>query len=210
MIAGYVTAAPGPAAAHPHIFVNAKFEAVADPDGNLAEVRDVWRFDEVFSSSVMLDFDKNANLKLDPAELAAVADTVRNSLAQYNYYINITMNGKTVALAKPDVFHGAYEDGSLVLSFSQKPKQKTALKGVAVFSVYDPTLYTALDFADDVDLKISGDGFARCNRKVVRPDSKEILAENQALLTTLFFSDPSGTNYSQLVATRLEVRCNAR
>ncbi|CDM59855.1 ABC-type uncharacterized transport system, periplasmic component (plasmid) [Rhizobium favelukesii] len=133
MIAGYVTAAPGPAAAHPHIFVNAKFEAVADPDGNLAEVRDVWRFDEVFSSSVMLDFDKNANLKLDPAELAAVADTVRNSLAQYNYYINITMNGKTVALAKPDVFHGAYEDGSLVLSFSQKPKQKTALKGVAVF-----------------------------------------------------------------------------
>jgi ABC-type uncharacterized transport system substrate-binding protein len=206
-LAGYVVAAPSSAAAHPHIFVDATFEAVADPDGNLVEVRDLWHFDEVFSSSVLLDFDKNANLKLDPAELDAVAKTVRSSLAQYNYYTNITINGKPLVLAKPDVFHATYEDGSLILSFSQKPTQKTALKGLIVFGVYDPTLYTALDFAKDSDLKTSGEGFGRCKRKVVRPDSKEILAENQAMLTSLFFNDPRGTSYSQLVATRLEVRC---
>ncbi|CDZ54206.1 Hypothetical protein NGAL_HAMBI2427_55230 [Neorhizobium galegae bv. orientalis] len=34
-----------------------------------------------------------------------------------------------------------------------------------------------------------------------------VLAENQAMLTTMFFSDPMGTDYSQIVATRLEVRC---
>ncbi|MBB3593191.1 ABC-type uncharacterized transport system substrate-binding protein [Rhizobium sp. BK529] len=198
---------PAVALAHPHIFVDAKFEAVAGADGGLSEVRDVWHFDEVFSSSVLLDFDKNGNSTLDPPELAAVAKTVQKSLAQYNYYTSITIGGKAVTLEKPEVMHAAYEDGMLTLSFVQKPTVKTPLKGLIVFGVYDPTLYTALDFADDSDLKTTGTGFDRCTRKIVRPDSKEILAENQAMLTTLFFNDPTGTDYSQLVATRLEVRC---
>ena len=200
-------AMPTLAWAHPHIFVDAKFEAVAAADGSLGELHDIWRFDEVFSSSVLLDYDTNQNSTLDPPELAAVAKTVGNSLAKYNYYTSVTINGKPVPLAKPEVIHAAYEDGSLILSFSQRPAEKTPLKGLVVFGVYDPTLYTALDFADDTDLKTSGSGFGRCARKVVRPGSKEIIAENQAMLTSLFFNDPMGTDYSQLVATRLEVRC---
>jgi ABC-type uncharacterized transport system substrate-binding protein len=206
-IAGSAAFMATPAAAHPHIFVDARFEAVADADGRLAEVRDVWRFDEVFSSSVLVDFDRNENMTLDPSELEAVAKTVRNSLAQYSYYTNVTINGKPVPLAKPETIHAAYKDQSLILSFSQKPVQSTTMRGLVVFGVYDPTLYTALDFAADTDLQTSGAGFASCKRKVVRPDSKEILAENQAMLTTLFFNDPTGSDYSQLVATRLEVRC---
>jgi ABC-type uncharacterized transport system substrate-binding protein len=168
-----IAAAPNGAEAHPHIFVDAHFEAVAGGDGSLVEVRDVWRFDEVFSSSVLLDYDKNRNNKLDPAEVAAVAETVLGSLSQYNYYTNVTINGKPLVLAKPDVLHGFYENGSLTLSFSQKPAQRTPLKGLIVFGVFDPTLYTALDFANDAALKTSGEGFGRCTRKVVRPDSKE-------------------------------------
>lgn len=198
---------PKLAFAHPHIFVDARFEAVADASGDLSELRDTWRFDEVFSSSVLLDFDKNENSTLDPPELAAVAKTIRTSLAQYNYYTSVTINGKAVSLDKPDVIHASYDNGSLILTFTQKPVDKTPLKGLIIFGVYDPTLYTALDFADDAGLKTSGEGFSRCTRKVVRPGSKEILAENQAMLTTLFFNDPTGTDYSQLVATRLEVRC---
>ena len=205
--AGASIGAPTPAMAHPHIFVDAKFEAVAGADGNLSALRHTWRFDEVFSSSVLLDFDKNENMTLDPPELAAVAKTVSASLSKYSYYTNITVNGKAVSLAKPDAIKATYVDQSLTLSFSLKPSQPTGLKGLVVFGVYDPTLYTALDFEKDTDLQTSGDGFGRCKRKVVRPDSKEIMAENQAMLTSLFFSDPTGTDYSQLVATRLEVRC---
>lgn len=206
-LAGSIALVPLPAGAHPHIFVDASFEAIAGADGNLVELRDTWHFDEVFSSSVLLDFDKNNNSTLDPAELEAVAKTVRTSLAKYNYYTSITVNGKPVPLAMPDVIHASYANDSLTLQFSQKPVHSTAMKGLIVFGMYDTTLYTALDFATDDDLKTSGAGFASCKRKVVRPGSKEILAENQAMLTTLFFNDPSGTDYSQLVATRLEVRC---
>ncbi|KAA0690169.1 DUF1007 family protein [Neorhizobium sp. P12A] len=207
LVTVFIGSVPAPASAHPHIFVDAQFEAVAGADGTLSEVHDRWRFDEVFSSSVLIDFDKNQNDTLDPSELEAVAKTVRTSMAKYNYYTNITINGKAVALTKPDIIRASYENQALILSFSQKPAAPTSLKGLTVFGVYDPTLYTALDFASDNDIKTSGPGFASCKRKVVRPGSKEILAENQAMLTTLFFNDPTGTDYSQLVATRLEVRC---
>ncbi|WP_047466302.1 DUF1007 family protein [Rhizobium rhizogenes] len=198
---------PVPALAHPHIFVDAKFEVVAAPDGSISELRNIWHFDEVFSSSVVMDFDKGDNQTLNASELKAVGKTVRDSLAQYNYYTNVTSNGKAVPMAKPDAVQADYKDGALTLTFSLRPEQKTFLKGTTSFGIYDKTLYTAVDFATDDDMTISGPASGRCKRKVIRPNPKEVMAENQAALTSMFFSDPKGTDYSLLVATRLEVQC---
>ena len=198
---------PIPAFAHPHIFIDAKFEVVAAPDGSIGELRNVWSFDEVFTSSVLMDYGKGDNQSLTPSELKAVGKTVRDSLAQYGYYTNVTSNGKAVPMAKPDAIGADYKDGSLTLTFSLKPEQKTFLKGTTIFGIYDKTLYTAVDFATDNDLSTSGSTFGRCKHKVIRPNPKEVMAENQAALTSMFFSDPKGTDYSLLVATRLEVQC---
>ncbi|HEX8045244.1 DUF1007 family protein [Rhizobium sp.] len=198
---------PVPALAHPHIFIDAKFELVAAPDGSISELRNIWHFDEVFSSSVLMDFDKGDSQTLSASELKAVGKTVRDSLAQYNYYTNVTNNGKAVPMAKPEAIQADYKDGSLTLTFALKPEQKTFLKGTTVFGIYDKTLYTAVDFATDDDMTLSGAASGRCKRKVVRPNPKEVMAENQAALTSMFFSDPKGTDYSLLVATRLEVQC---
>lgn len=207
LIVALAASLPAEAYAHPHIFIDAKFEAVSAADGSLAELRNVWKFDDVFSSSVLLDFDKNGNNTLDKSELLAVGKTVRTSLEQYKYYTNVTVNGKAVPMTKPDVIQADYKDGALILSFSLKPLKKTMLTGTAIFGIYDPSLYTAVDFATDADMAVSGSGFAHCSRKVVRPNPDEIIAQNQATLTSLFFNDPMGTNFSQLVATRLEMKC---
>ncbi|MGZ9723429.1 DUF1007 family protein [Rhizobium miluonense] len=198
---------PVPALAHPHIFIDAKFEVVAAPDGSISELRNVWSFDEVFSSSVLMDYDKAGSQALNASELKAVGKTVRDSLAQYGYYTNVTSNGKAVPMAKPDAIQADYKNGSLILTFSLKPEQKTFLKGTTTFGIYDKTLYTAVDFATDSDMTSSGTALGRCKRKVIRPNPKEVMAENQAALTSMFFSDPKGTDYSLLVATRLEVQC---
>ncbi|KAA1179474.1 DUF1007 family protein [Rhizobium tropici] len=198
---------PAPVLAHPHIFIDAKFEVVSAPDGSISELRNVWNFDEVFSSSVLLDYDKGGNQTLTASELKAVGKTVRDSLAQYAYYTNVTSNGKPVPMAKPEAIEASYKDGSLILTFSLKPEEKTFLKGTTIFGIYDKTLYTAVDFATDNDMVVSGSALGRCKRKVVRPNPKEVMAENQAALTSMFFSDPKGTDYSLLVATRLEVDC---
>ena len=44
--------------AHPHVFVEASLEIVLDKDGRFSKLRQVWRFDELFSATVVLDFDE--------------------------------------------------------------------------------------------------------------------------------------------------------
>ena len=205
--AGLTLVSPAAAWAHPHIFAEARLEVVADDKGFIAELRNVWRFDEIFSSSVVVDFDKNSNSTLDPDELTEVGKTVRTSLNDYSYYTNLSMNGKTVKVTMPDEIHVDFRDGQLLMFFAVKPAEPMPLKGKLTFGIYDPTLYTAVDFGKDEDMQTIGDGFKACTRAVVRPDPDQVIAENKANLTDAFYNDPTGTNMSKLFATRLEVTC---
>jgi len=204
--AALLAMAPAAALAHPHVFADARLEIVAGADGNIQELHNVWRFDEVFSSQVLLDFDKNTNLVLDPEELAEVGETVRTSLEEYGYYTTLTLDGKSVAVAKPDVINVDYKDGQLLMFFAIKPAVVMPLKGKLTFGVYDPTLYASIDFPGDEDLVLIGD-FKACKHVVVRPDADEVIAQNQSSLTDAFFTDPTGTDMSKLFATRMEVTC---
>jgi ABC-type uncharacterized transport system substrate-binding protein len=207
LIAGAVLAAPAAALAHPHIFAEARLEVVAGDDGTVSELRNVWRFDDMFSASVVMDFDKNSNSELDPEELAEVGKTVLESLEEFSYYTTITEDGKTVKVGKPDAINVDFKDGQLLMFFTVKPGEVMPLKGKLTFGVYDPTMYAAMDFASDDDLVAVGDKFAACKRAVVRPDADEVLAQNQDSLTEAFFNDPAGTDMSKLFATRLEMTC---
>ena len=92
--------------------------------------------------------------------------------------------------------------------FTLKPAEPMVLKGKTLtFGVYDPTLYTAMDFPTDDDLVLVGDAFKSCTHKVVRPNPDEVISQNQKSLTDAFFNDPAGTNMSKLFATRMEVTC---
>lgn len=208
-LVGGLLLAPAVVSAHPHIFVEARLEVLAGPDGNVQELRNVWRFDEVFSSSVLMDFDKNTNLKLDPDELKEVGKTVRDSLADYDYYTNLTLNGQTIKVAKPDVINVDYRDGQLLMFFAIKPSEPMPLtKGNKLsFGIYDPTLYTSIDFPTDKELVTEGDAFKSCTQQVVRPNPDEVIAENKTTLTDAFFNDPTGTTMSKLFATRIDVQC---
>ena len=208
LLAATLALAPVAAVAHPHIFVEARLEVVAGADGNVKELQNVWRFDEVFSSSVLLDFDKNADLKLDAEELKAVGATVRDSLVDYDYYVNMSLNGKVIKVNKPDVINVDYKDGQLLMFFKVSPAEPMPMKGNRLsFGIYDPTLYTSIDFPTDGDLATMGSGFKSCTMKVVRPDPDDVIAQNKTSLTDAFFHDPTGTTMSKLFATRIDAQC---
>ena len=199
-------ALPLAAHAHPHVFADARLEVVAGPDGNIQELHNVWRFDEVFSSSVLMDFDKNTNLVLDRPELEEIGRTVLASLQEFGYYTTLSHDGRKIGVAKPDVINVDYKDGQILMFFAVKPAAPMPLKGKLTFGVYDPTLYASIDFPTDQDLVLMGD-FKGCKHAVVRPEPDTVIAENQSSLTDAFFDDPTGTDMSKLFATRMEVTC---
>lgn len=205
--AAAILAAPVPAAAHPHIFADARLEVETAADGRVLELRNVWRFDEVFSSSVVIDFDEDGDLQLGVNELAKISDMVTQSLAEFDYYTNITSNGADIGITLPEAIKVDFQDGQLLMFFAVVPASELRLDGKLSVGVFDPTMYAAIDFLNDEDMAVTGGAATQCNRTVVRPDADEIIAQNQATLTEAFFNNPGGNDLSKLLATRLELDC---
>lgn len=197
-----------PASVHPHVFAEARLDVMLNPDKTVKSLRHLWRFDDLFSSTVLMEFDKNSDLKLDDAELAEVSKTVFESIGEFNYFQVVTSNGKDVPMKPPARLIANFEDQQLIILFETKPKEPLKLSGKLDFGVYDPTFYTAIDFTDDANMTVA-DLPANCTRQVIRPDPDQAIAQNQASLTEAFFNDPAGTDMSKIFATKLELNCKA-
>jgi ABC-type uncharacterized transport system substrate-binding protein len=197
---------PTPAMVHPHVFAEAKLNVEIDGSGTVSKLSHVWRFDEIFSETVMFEFDKDADGKISADEQAQVSKTIVESIGEYNYFEAVIDNGKEVKMAKPADLLAAFDGKTLVVSYSNAPETPLKVTGKVSFGIYDPTFYTAIDFLDDTDLKVAG-APASCRSQVVRPDADEAIAQNQGTLTEQFFNDPQGTDMSKIFATRIELTC---
>ncbi|MCO6386568.1 DUF1007 family protein [Aliihoeflea sp. 40Bstr573] len=204
---GALAAGAAPAAAHPHVFAEARLE-IATEGENVQALRHVWRFDDLFSSTVIFEFDRNKDLKLDAEELEMVGSVILESLAEFDYFQFVTADGKDIEMSPPERIVASLEDQQLLILFESTPVEELPLAGNLRFGVYDPTFYTAIDFYDDSNLVVASMPDA-CAKEVVRPDPDEALAQNQQTLTEAFFNEPGGVDYSKLFATRLEITCGA-
>jgi ABC-type uncharacterized transport system substrate-binding protein len=202
-------ASPLPALAHPHVFAEASLEVKLDGGTTVHSLRHVWRFDDLFSSTVLVEFDKNQDLKLDEAELQEVANTIFASLAEFDYFQLVSSQGKNVAMKAPDNLIATFDNNQLVVFFESQPAEPLKLAGKVDFGVYDPTFYTAIDFTEDANMKVDGLP-ATCKRQVIRPDPDEAIAQNQQSLTEDFFNNPGGNDLSSIFATRLEIDCQGQ
>lgn len=207
--AAMLLAATAPASVHPHVFAEARLDVIVNPDDTVKALRHVWRFDDLFSSTVLMEFDKNSDLKLDDAELQDVSQTVFESIGEYHYFQLVTVDGKDVDMKPPANLMANFDNNQLIILFESEPKAPLKLKGKVDFGVYDPTFYTAIDFTEDEHMAVAPMP-ADCKRHVIRPDPDDAIAQNQGTLTDAFFNDPTGTNMSKIFATRLELECGAK
>lgn len=205
LVCAPVLAGLSPAAeAHPHVFAEARLEVEVAPDGHVTALRHIWRFDELFSSTVLLEFDADTDLVLDDSEREDVAAVVTESIADYDYFQTITARGKDIPIEPVKDMKVLFEDGQLIIFFTAVPAERIDITASPSFGVYDPTFYTAIDFYDADNMVLNG-APANCSYEMVLPDPDEAIAQNQAALTDAFFSDP--TDMSMLLATRMEVTC---
>lgn len=194
--------------AHPHVFADARLELTIAPDGTVEKLAHIWRFDDVFSSTVLMEFDKNGDLQLDKNELIDLGRVINSSIAEFKYFQTVLADGKDIKMARPQDLAADFTDNHLLIVFTSKPEKPLKLEpGHTVsFGVYDPTFYTAIDYVSDKELVVKGLPKG-CASKVVRPNPDEALAQNQGTLTDAFFNDPAGTDMSKIFATRLEIAC---
>jgi ABC-type uncharacterized transport system substrate-binding protein len=84
--------------AHPHVFADARLEVDVAPDGHVEVMRHVWRFDEVFSSTV------TAGIRFRHRQQAGSSGTGAGGLgrggfafAEFGYFQTILGGGESMS-----------------------------------------------------------------------------------------------------------------
>jgi ABC-type uncharacterized transport system substrate-binding protein len=195
-----------PALAHPHVFAEARLEVDVTADSAIKALRNVWRFDDLFTSTVMLEFDSNGNGEMETGEIDELTAVITDSISDYNYFLNLTADGTEFGFKQVKDMAALFDDGQMIIIFSAVPESRVAIADEPVLSVYDPTFYTSIEFYDESEMVMTN-APQGCSHDMVVPDIDAILTEQQDTLTESFFNDPEGNDYSKMFATRMEISC---
>lgn len=180
------------ASAHPHVFVEANIEMVRNEAGDFTEIRHVWRFDELFSATVILDYDANGNNAMDVDELKEISQAVKENIAEFDFYTAVRSGTDVVAFYEPDEIKSYYDGGQLIMLLALEfEKPLKAKSGAVRVSASDTSYYVAFDF-DTENVTVSGNNKG-CEINVEHPDFDKLYADNALSLTESFFNDPSNT-----------------
>jgi ABC-type uncharacterized transport system substrate-binding protein len=134
------------AAAHPHVFVDARAEILFDAQGRMTNVRHVWQFDRAFSAYASQGLDTNGDSKLSAKELAPLAKVNVNSLKAYAFFTFLTVGGTLVKFKFPDKYFLDENSGRLTLHYELPLSTPTAPGANTTLEVFDPEYFVAFTF----------------------------------------------------------------
>jgi ABC-type uncharacterized transport system substrate-binding protein len=191
------------ASAHPHVLVTGKSELVFK-DGQIAAVRHIWTFDEMFSAFATQGLDKNNDGTLSREELAELAQVNVESLKEFEYF-TVGKNGAgNLTFAEPVDYWLEHKDKLLTLHFTL-PVKAGGQKGGMSLDVFDPIYFVAFTLADDKDVPVKLVGApANCAFEVKRAPP---MAAGQTLSESFFNSLNAASEYGSQFANRITVTC---
>ncbi len=126
---------------HPHVFLSNTVQVVFDEKG-VAGFTIRWIFDEMFSSMIILDFDKNGDNRFEPSEIDNIKQDAFSNLRNFNYFTHITIKGTAFKVRYVTDFTAEIIDDALVYQFFLPCHvHATETFKEVRFSVYDHTFY---------------------------------------------------------------------
>ncbi len=175
----------GIALSHPHVFITQRVKIVFDAQG-LAGFKIYWMFDDMFTSMIAGDYDKNQNKVLEKNEVALIKKEAFSYVSNYNYFTFVKIDGKIFDVKFIQDFSAELHDKKLVYKFFI-PCHIVAtrnFKHVRVAS-YDPSYYSAIFFANKGS--VSSDNSEPFKVKTaVKEDKSTLIYYGQVSPWTLF------------------------
>ena len=143
-----------PAAAHPHIFIDAKVAVVFDASGRIVGLKHNWTFDEAFSSWVVQGLDTNGDRETSPEELQPLADDNLKGLEEYDFYTYAGTQDNPLKFTADGDQRFVYENGRTTLTYGLTVTNPQRMANRFELGVYDPDYYVAISFADASDVTL--------------------------------------------------------
>lgn len=165
---GTLLAAPLPALAHPHSWIDLESRLIFDDGGRLEAIELGWLFDEFYTAFIAEEF---VAAGIEPsAFLTEVAVDNLANLRPYDYFADLEQDGRKLALDEVRSYETALRGERLWLSF-EVPLAAPAdpADGAFTLAVYDPTYYIEVLYLEGVSPVVDGIDSDACNVFVMPP-----------------------------------------
>jgi ABC-type uncharacterized transport system substrate-binding protein len=174
-------AVASPAAAHPHVLIDAGLVVVFNDAGDVVSVRHEWLFDPATSAWQTLGLDANGDGTTSEDELAALAQKSVRDIGERRFFTTAGEGTTSVPLASMDDAQMRSVEGRTLLVFGLEPQGPYPIEMSFEIAVYDPEYYIAFTFAEgSVSLENAPPG---CGVSIEPP--KPLSAELEAQLYSL-------------------------
>ncbi|TGN36494.1 DUF1007 family protein [Paracoccus liaowanqingii] len=143
LTAALLSALPGAALAHPHVFIDAGLALDYDPAGALTQVTVEWAYDDFYSLLIIEDLglDPDGDGILTPDEQAALQGFDADWEEGFDGRLYLDVDGAPVALQAPRHLTTRYEDGRLISAHVRPLAQPLDGAQPLRLRVYDPEYY---------------------------------------------------------------------
>ncbi len=141
--------------AHPHVFINYKINTVFSKK-DLSGIKMTWGFDDMTSSMMFEDFDKNKDGKFDTSEVQDIKNQSMGNMKKFDYFIQFKINDKPLSVKSINNFYVSINNHLITYSFfiDYKIPVKKNFQKVSI-SLWDKTNYVAFEqFKNPITYKL--------------------------------------------------------
>lgn len=197
-------AAAAPAAAHPHVFIDARSEVVIEANAIVA-IKHVWRFDEAFSLYATEGLDGDQDGVLSREELDALARVNVESLAEYGFFTYL--GSLPAAWVMPTEYWLTFEQQQLTLFFTLPLSSPWPVGEAAAIEVYDPEFFVDFTYVDDDPVVLAG-AAAGCTAEFKGPSALDPAVQSLIAQVPIGEAVPPNLLAAAVdLANRITIRC---
>jgi ABC-type uncharacterized transport system substrate-binding protein len=160
------------ASAHPHLFIKS-WSTFAFDNNTLKYVQLKWRFDPMFSSTLLKDYDKNGDQRFQKSEIRALQQEAFSNLRKHNYFSHLRINGREFRVRRVSSFYAYVIGGKYVVYRFRIPVgiNLDSGKGTISLALYDPTYFCSIKHAGSHSVQIVGLNSARFRKEIRKRSS---------------------------------------
>ncbi|SPH20606.1 hypothetical protein ASD8599_01345 [Ascidiaceihabitans donghaensis] len=199
------------AAAHPHIFVDTRFEVLVDAQNNVTHIRVSWSYDDLYSLLLAEDFDidQDGDGTLTPKETALITGFDMKWIPGYDGDLDAISAGRKLKLSAPMDYTAIMTDGIITTTHLRAVEGAPTLTETLTLKPYDAGFYTAYDVTRPTIIT----GGVGCQETLISPDIDAALEDMRTQIAQL---DPNvdleGEGFPALgekFAPKIEITCPA-
>jgi ABC-type nickel/cobalt efflux system permease component RcnA/ABC-type uncharacterized transport system substrate-binding protein len=199
-----------PAAAHPHVWIEARSSVVFDDQGLIVAIDHQWTMDEMYSEAAVEGLDTNGDGIYSSEELQPLTKENIESLKEYAYFTSFKAGEEKRAFGEVVEASQQWSGKRLELRFKlplQEPVDPT--KTPVVYRVYDPGFFIAIEFPGKDAISAVGAIPAGCRSELGEPVSDEQVAETKTMLATkgVDWQAPPEEDFGAMFAQPIAIAC---